>query len=323
MQEVHESSSETSLLTRDELLAVRDQHIEHLQKELEALADQAQKYESMRQELESLRQEYVAYINSYQRRAQGLQQTIHRWQQDYEQLRLQKGGFGFKALIASSLVAALTGLAISWLYFRASDKHLETFLRFRTAAGFHIEYAVGQRQFEGAEKMLQEQISNGKNDLIQPELEYIGGLIGSAKRAFEATGGEKNTVIGFSLTPPKEDTSTTRFKPQRKLIVLEDGVKLFSEAALNATVLALLNKRDPIQQWDKTVQLEKVKITHKLQKGAAEDYWYEVETKAGIKGWVFGFYTNASLNRFQSDTPPPSSPDSLPSPAKPDSLNRG
>ena len=267
-------------------------------------------------DVNAMRQEHVAYVNAFQQKTATLEQEVQQWQHDYEQLRIQKGGFGFKTILASGIAATVVGMALGWLFFQQKDPNAVLFSQFNKAAGFNLEYNLSHQQYDEAQKTVADYHNNKIYAPIQPELQLIGNLIKAVKNS-----GDTSTVSSVGYSVVIQDTlNGIRPKPVRSLTVVYDGaVHVHTEALFNAPVLATIKKKDKIDQWDRTQELAKIHTTNsKGKKGIAEDYWYEVETKDGMKGWVFGFFTNASMNRFKPDIP-----DSLiiaPTPIKKDSL---
>ncbi|MBU6341316.1 MAG: hypothetical protein KGS48_07480 [Bacteroidetes bacterium] len=112
-----------------------------------------------------------------------LQQELHQLQHDYQALRLQKGGFGFKSLLASGLLATLVSVIMMYFFFRHSkDLHAQQFRRFVKENQFNIEYAIGQGQFLHAEELLKKQLEAPENAVIQPEIELVYKIVGATKR---------------------------------------------------------------------------------------------------------------------------------------------
>jgi hypothetical protein len=129
----------------------------------------------------------------------------------------------------------------------------------------------------------------------------IGNLIKAVRNSNDTSAAAS---VGYSVV--LQDTlNGIRPKPVRSLVVIYNGtVNIHTEALFDAPILATIKKKDKIDQWDRTQELAKTHTTNSNgKKGIAEDYWYEVETKDGMKGWVFGFFTNASMNRFKPDVP--------------------
>jgi hypothetical protein len=279
-------------------LAIRDEHIVQLEQAQQALLRQVG---GLTQDHQTLKQEHVAYVTAYQHRTQQLQQEIQRWQDDYESLRLQKGGFGFKAILASGTLATVVGLLLGWFLFRPVSSTGIAFAEFRRQAGFPLEYALSQHQYSEANRIIKEQLQHNSNSGIKAELEFVADLVHAAGQ--NAPNQEANNLHGFAYTAPKDTAVLTQGPKSKLLITHEAGANLHAEALTNSLVLNKLKKKDEVGRWDRTAEMTKVRTMHKGEKGVAEDYWYEVETADGTKGWVYGFFTNASLKRFKFDVP--------------------
>lgn len=143
-----------------------------------ALADAELRAQKYAQEAETLRQANEQQSVTIDK----MGETARRLQHDYENLRIQKGGFGFKMLLFSGFLAFLTGFALHWLFFRPSNNHAETFSRFRDANLFNYEVALSQGELEQVEKALKADEAKPENKLIQPEIEFARKLVGAAGR---------------------------------------------------------------------------------------------------------------------------------------------
>jgi hypothetical protein len=290
-----------------EWVAVRDEHIRHLEEKLSDVQTSAERQLAVTNDaLARQKQEYVAYVSAYQHRTGVLQQEIQEWQSNYEQLRLQKGGFGFKALLAAAAASLVVGLLFGWLLFGHKDPQTVVFERFHNQVGFQVEYAMRQRQFDEAIKLVQQQANLGANVQIMPELNFLADLITSTKTGF-IDAQLPIATAGYAMTP-HVDTAVIQNEPHRLLTIMDAGVNLHTEARTGSGIISTLQKKDEVGQWDRTDVVEKVRLLSKGKPGVAEDYWYEVETATGQKGWVYGHFTNASLKRFRPDSIAPAPP---------------
>jgi hypothetical protein len=284
-----------------EWVAIRDEHIRHLEATVAELRTQLQaRTAAAADELARVKQEHIAYASAYQQQSGTLKQEIQQWQSDYEHLRVQKGGFGFKALAAAATAGILVGLALGWLIWSHKDPQTIVFQQFMQQSGFQTEYAVRQRQFDEAARIIRTQSALGAYESIRPQLDFMANLVASAQLGFTEAGIEV-AEAGYATKPPV-DTSALDRSAARQLVVTDVGARLYTEARTAANIIATLQKKDQIGQWDRTAAPEKLRLVSKGKPGVAEDYWYEVETKTGQKGWVFGHFTNASLQRFRPDS---------------------
>lgn len=114
-----------------------------------------------------------------------LKEDHHQLQEDYENLRLQKGGFGFKMLLASGFFSALFTLALIWVYlkFKPQPQHILVFDKFKKETLVNVELQLSRGDFDAILLMLEQMEKNPEYPTIQPEIEYIQKTVGAAKRA--------------------------------------------------------------------------------------------------------------------------------------------
>ncbi len=283
-----------------EWLTIRDQHIVRLEEELKAVADA---FDKRTRELNTVRQEHITWVNTAQQKTKALEVENQRWQSDYESLRIQKGGFGFKTILGTGFAATLAGMILGWIIFRQKDPNSVLFDQFNQSAGFKLEYTISQRQYPAAERLISEFNHNTAFQPLKPEFDLLMRLVNAARTSTSDSTFLANSVSGYSVTQ-SDNSNTTTEKPVRNLtITAGNGATIHTEALGTSPVIAKLKNKTIAAQWDKTPEPDKLPVTHQSAKGIAEDYWYEVETEDGQKGWVFGFYTNASLKKFKPDTP--------------------
>lgn len=161
-------NSEQNKPTAAELLAERDQRIAALEKAFV--------------EAESRNKKWAASAAQGQERLQHLQGELRAIQGDYENLRVQKGGFGFKTLLASGFVGTLVGLVVCFLFFRPTDHRAKAYRDFQRQQLFKLEYAISEGRFDDAVKALSESLDQPENALIQEELESLRKITAAAKR---------------------------------------------------------------------------------------------------------------------------------------------
>lgn len=152
-----------------------------LEHDLRAAEGKAQRYS---QELEKLRLQYAEDLYDERQLAKRLHDERHQLQLDYERLRVQKGGFGLKAMALSGFggfISAATLFLLFW-FLRPADEHTATFARFRDAHLFQFERAISEGRFEDVESTLRDNQDLPENKLIKPEIEFARKLVGAAKR---------------------------------------------------------------------------------------------------------------------------------------------
>lgn len=118
-----------------------------------------------------------------------LREENHRIQQGYENLRIQKGGFGFKMLMLSGLGGFVTALLLCFVYLKLKpkDAHTQALHDFRRTHLFDYEWALSKRQFEEVKISLEKEIKNPDNQVIKTEIEMLRELVEAAEKG--VTGG--------------------------------------------------------------------------------------------------------------------------------------
>ncbi|HNE29828.1 MAG TPA: hypothetical protein PKL15_00800 [Saprospiraceae bacterium] len=143
-----------------------------------ALAESEQRAQKYAQEAESLRKAHQQQTLALEK----VGETARRLQQDYETLRIQKGGFGFKMLLFSGFAGFVTGFLLHWLFFRPHNEQAEHFARFRDANLFNYEVAISQGRIDEVEKALKADETKPENADIRTEIEFARKLVGAAAR---------------------------------------------------------------------------------------------------------------------------------------------
>ncbi len=151
-----------------QLLADRDQRIAALEKAFV--------------EVEHRNKKWAETSAQGQERLHRLQAELRELQGDYENLRVQKGGFGFKMLLASGLAGTVVGLVACFLFFRPTDHRAKAFQRFQREQLFKLEYAISEGRFEEAAKALANSAEQPENALIREELDSFRKITEAAKR---------------------------------------------------------------------------------------------------------------------------------------------
>lgn len=149
-----------------------------------ALLEAESKARKYVQEIEKLKQQYADDLFAERQLGKRLHEDRHQLQLDYERLRVQKGGFGLKAMALSGFSGFCSGLVLCVLYLliRPKDDHTATFIHFRDANQFRYELAISEGRFEEVEKSLLQNQHLPENKVIQPEIEFARKMVGAAKR---------------------------------------------------------------------------------------------------------------------------------------------
>ncbi len=133
-------------------------------------------------EAENRAQKYAQEQRKWTEWQHSQQNNFQRLQADYENLRVQKGGFGFKSLLACGTVSAFAGALLCFLFFRPTDQHVQAFEQFRREELFSIEYALSEGRFDEVEKSLHAQRDLPHYRPIHAEIEALRKLVTAAKR---------------------------------------------------------------------------------------------------------------------------------------------
>lgn len=113
-----------------------------------------------------------------------LREENHRLQHDYETLRIQKGGFGFKMLLFSGLGGFVTALVLCFVYIKLKpkDAHTTALHHFRRTHLFEYELALSHRKFDEVKMSLEKNIQHPDYQVIKPDLEMMRELIEAAEK---------------------------------------------------------------------------------------------------------------------------------------------
>ncbi len=141
--------------------------------------------ENILQETEKRAREFQADWSKMFDQNKTLREENHRIQRGYEILRIQKGGFGFKMLLASGIGGFVTALLLCFVYlkFKPKPDYVATFDRFRRENLFEYELALSNGNFEAVETSLSRCLEKQEFTAIQPEISFTQKVIGAAKRS--------------------------------------------------------------------------------------------------------------------------------------------
>jgi hypothetical protein len=138
-----------------------------------------------KQELEKLSQRYADDLFAERQLVRQLRADRHRIQQAYEQLRIQKGGFGLRMLALSGFsgfVSALVLCVLYWFLFRPTDAAEAAFSRFAQEELFKYELALSQGHCRQVVQHLEAHAKAPENRLIRPQLDFARKLVSAACR---------------------------------------------------------------------------------------------------------------------------------------------
>lgn len=155
---------------REQLITAQEKRIEELEKMKDAAENKASSFE--------------ANWSTLFDQNKTLREENHRIQQGYETLRIQKGGFGFKMLMASGLGGFITALLLCFVYIKLKPKpdYIATFTEFRRENLFNYELNLSKGNFDLVEASLQDCIAKEEYLPIQAEIHFTQKMVGAAKR---------------------------------------------------------------------------------------------------------------------------------------------
>lgn len=112
-----------------------------------------------------------------------LREENHRLQHDYEILRIQKGGFGFKMLMLSGMAGFVTALVLCFIYVKLQpkDPQVVAFRQFQRENMFNYELAISKGQFEEVEKSLDKSLERPEYKAIEPQIIFTKEIVKAAK----------------------------------------------------------------------------------------------------------------------------------------------
>jgi hypothetical protein len=113
-----------------------------------------------------------------------LREENHQLQQGYENLRIQKGGFGIKMLLLSGLGGFLTALILCFVYIKLKpkDAHIVAMNNFRRAHLFEYELALSKNQFNEVKTSLENELRHPDNKPITLEIEMLREMVEAAEK---------------------------------------------------------------------------------------------------------------------------------------------
>jgi hypothetical protein len=113
-----------------------------------------------------------------------LREENHRLQHGYEELRIQKGGFGFKMLMLSGMGGFITALVLCFVYLKLRPKpaQAQALQQFRREKLFEYELALSKRQHHEVMLSLEKNMKHPDFQPIRTELEIMRGLVSASEK---------------------------------------------------------------------------------------------------------------------------------------------
>lgn len=155
---------------REQLIATQEKRIAELEKLQQESEKRAKNFES-------------DWSNLFDQN-KTLREENHRLQHGYETLRIQKGGFGFKSMLASGMGGFFTALLLCFIYVKLKPKpdYVTTFEQFRRENLFDYELNLSNGNFDVVEESLKRCSEKQEFKHIQPEIIFTQKVVGAAKR---------------------------------------------------------------------------------------------------------------------------------------------
>jgi hypothetical protein len=157
---------------------------ENLEQLLKAQEIRLQELQKMHQDAEKRARSFEADWSNLFDQNKLLREENQRIQQGYERLRIQKGGFGFKMLLASGMGGFFTALVLCFVYVKLKPKpdYVATFEQFRRENLFNYELKLSNGDFESVELSLEKCLHQPEFQAIKPEIMFSQKVVGAAKR---------------------------------------------------------------------------------------------------------------------------------------------
>lgn len=153
----------------ERLLAEQKNRIEALEQAFSALEQRARKYED----------DWSALYDQNRE----LREENHRLQHDYEKLRIQKGGFGFKMLLFSGFCGFITALVLCFIYLKLKPKEPQVvaFRQFQRENLINFELAISKGQFGEVEQTLDRSLQRPEYEAIEPQILFMKEMVKATK----------------------------------------------------------------------------------------------------------------------------------------------
>jgi len=156
--------------------------LQALEGELSDLKLRAQKYEAFRQELDNLRQKYADDLFEERRQSSHWHEQSIQWQHDYEQLRIQKGGFGFHTMSTVVIAVVIVTILMTYAFMKLTDGRKAAHEAFRREQLFKIEFALSQGNYQEARDILQHSLQNPEYELAYPQIEMLQEAVHASEK---------------------------------------------------------------------------------------------------------------------------------------------
>jgi hypothetical protein len=154
-----------------------------LESELADLKLRAQKYDTFRQEFENLRQKYADDLFEERKQVAHWHEQAVQWQHDYEQLRIQKGGFGFHTMSTVVVAVVIVTALMTYGFMKLTDGRKAAQEAFRREQLFKIEFALSQGHYQEARDIIHRSLQNPEYELAYPQIEMLQEIVHAAEKS--------------------------------------------------------------------------------------------------------------------------------------------
>jgi len=170
--------------------AIMEQHPPNNELPQGLTPEQNKHFDALRQALAESEQRSKSFEEGWSNlfdQNKSLREENHQLQQDYQTLRIQKGGFGIKMLMFSGMGGFFTALLLCFVYLKIKpkDPHTTALHHFRRTHLFEYELALSKKQFDEVKISLKKELHNPDYQPIQTHLEIIRDLLESAEKGCE------------------------------------------------------------------------------------------------------------------------------------------
>jgi hypothetical protein len=146
--------------------------------------DRAAQLEQLLAECQQRSQRYENAWSGLFDEQKALREENQQLQHGYENLRIQKGGFGFKMLLFSGLGGFFTALILCFVYLKLKpkDPHITALQHFKREHLFEFELSLSKGQFQEVRNSIESAIQKPENQPIKTDLEIIRELLEAAEK---------------------------------------------------------------------------------------------------------------------------------------------
>lgn len=156
---------------------------EELRRTVEAASRKIEELEKSLAETEKRAKSYEEHWSKIYDQSREMREEAQKLQHEYEQLRIQKGGFGFKMLLFSGFCGFMTAAVLCFVYFRlarpVSDREA-AFATFVRSHQFNYELQLSRGEFQAVEASLREKANDPAYRIIAPEIAFAEKMVGAA-----------------------------------------------------------------------------------------------------------------------------------------------